>query len=1150
MQPKIGRALVVGAGISGIRSALDLAETGFRVTLIDRRPSLGGVLSQLDYQFPSNRCGMCKMLPTIQRDSGSQFCLRKGLFHENIDILLSTRLTSVAGEAGNFTVTLRRPSNWVDPALCVGCGLCSSVCPVEVPDNFNAGLSRRKAIYLPVPHAIPNPFIIDTAACTRCGACLAVCPTGAITLAVDQRQSFRILVVDDELVVRDSLSEWLSFEGFSVAMAASGPEALQLLCEQSVDLMLSDIKMPGMDGVELLKLAKEAHPQLSVIMMTAYATIETAVEAMKIGALDYLVKPFDPDTLIPMVVKAYEALEAGKDRPLAVQTIILSGGTDTAALAAGKNVYGYGANPHVLTSLEFERVLSGTGPSQGLVLRPFDAKPVGKIAWLQCIGSRDLQSDADYCSSICCMISVKEALLAREKVGCNLTAAIFYMDLRCFEKSFQSYRDFAQNGANVRFERARVHSVTPAAGSGDPQIRFVDQRGSVHEETFDLVVLATGQRPAAGSEELARMLGVTLNPWGFAETRAFSTVATDRPGILVGGSFSGLKDISESVIQASAAALEAQRVMHAGSGSLALTQEVESQPPDDLLRQPPRVLVALCPCDQLRAAKLDIQAISKALKQDPAVNQVMASGSLCTAQGWEELVKAAASASFNRLLIGACHPYLFIKKRKQLGDRIGLSPALMEVVDLGRLAPEAPAENLDEKSGPGSWETGSMLSAVKAGLERLKKAEPGSGLRVSVIQKALVVGGGVAGLTAALAIADMGYPVDVVEKADRLGGNLTWLGKTLEGNSVSDLLETTVARVEKHPRIRIHKNARILDSIGQVGSFSTRIEDGEGIGHTIDHGAAILAVGGTEAKTSAYGFGQSPKIITQKELEQKAADGSLYSGKLDTVVMIQCVESREVPRNYCSRVCCSAALKHALLLKEKRPDIQVYIAYRDMMSYGFAETYFTAARRAGVVFIPYDTERKPQVAVSQDDPAEGVAVTVFDPILGAELGIDADLLVLATGIVSRLDQALAEAFGVGRDENGFFKEAESKWRPVDSLKEGVFACGLAHSPRNIAESIATAQAAAQRALRILCRPQLSVDKIVAKVRESLCALCERCIEACPYGARTIDADLSKILVNPVMCQGCGTCAAVCPNGAAIIQGFSRQQVLAEIDAVF
>ena len=1154
MNRKIGKALVVGAGISGIRAALDLAETGYGVTLIDRAPHFGGVLRQLDYQFPTNRCGMCKMLPLVERDASSQFCLRKGLFHENIDILLSTEISAIEGEPGNFTVSLRQKPTWIDPDRCIGCGICEDVCPVDVPDAFNAGLSTRKAIYLPVPHAVPNPYIIDLAACTHCGQCEKVCPTDAVQLAADQRRKFRILVVDDELIVRDSLKEWLEDEGFFVDTAESGTAALEKLDQGTFHLMLTDIKMPGMDGVELLKAAKDVYPDLSVLMMTAYATVETAVEAMKIGALDYLVKPFVPEALIPMVVKVYEDLEAGKIRNLEVGAIVFCGGTDYFNPAEGTNVYGYGINTGVITSLELERILSGTGPSRGKLVRPGDGKPVEKIAWFQCVGSRDIQCDADFCSSICCMYAIKEALLAKEREGDRLEAAIFYMDMRTFGKSFQRYRDRAENDHGVRFERARIHSVTMDEKTGDPVIRYVRTDGTCLDETFDLVVLAVGQRPAPGTAQIAELAGIPLNPWGFVQTEPFSPAGTGKPGIVVGGSFSGLKDISESVIHASAAAMEASRVIHAAGGGLAAESLTE---PDhrDVSRENPRILAAICTCGGRFSGQMDSEKLVRTLEQDPCVEQVVSLENCCTEKGWDELAEIAEAGSPNRILIGACHPYLFIRRLRELGRRIHLDPTLMDVVDIlspviGQSAAHDAQTETDPLSAPpwaGSSTFSFQLSALQMGLSRLKHMDTQPVPRIPVSRRALVVGGGIAGMHAALSIADHGYPVDLVEQSDHLGGNLLWLSRTLDGDATLPLLEETVRKVEKHGHIDVHLETKITGTFGEVGNFYTTIKNGDGTVKTIEHGVVILATGGGEARTESYGYGRSEAVMTQKELESRLAGDDFDAGRLTSVVMIQCVDSRQEPRNYCSRVCCPTSLKHALKLKENNPDIAVYILYRDLMACGFAESYFTEARRAGVIFIQYDVKNKPQVSVPEESGAS-ICITAVDPLLGRPVDIEADLLVLATGIVPQMPPELAEAFGVDRDPDGFFAEAESKWRPVDALKEGVFACGLALSPRSIPESIATAGAAAQRSLRILSREKLPAGKIVATVRHSLCSLCERCIEACPYGARTLNLELGKVLVNPAMCQGCGDCASVCPNSASVVLGFTEQQIFDVIDS--
>jgi heterodisulfide reductase subunit A len=1136
MKKKIGSALVVGAGISGIRSALDLAELGYRVTLIDKAPHLGGTLMQLDYQFPTDHCGMCKMLPLVERDSASQYCLRKGLFHENIEIMLSTELVAVEGEPGKFQITLRQQPNIVDPERCIGCGECSRVCPVEVADEFNAGLTKRKAVYLPVPHNIPNRFVIDLASCTHCGECEKVCPTRAIDFRWEARRQFRILVVDDELIIRDSLKDWLEEDGFQVDTVESGAGALEKLAKETYHLMLLDIKMPGIDGVEVLKRAKEIRPELPVVMMTAYATVETAVEAMKIGALDYLMKPFNPDTLVPLVIKLYEGIERRGERQMEVGAVILAAGFGSYDPATGKNPYGYGVLPNVVTSLEFERILSGTGPNQGKLVRPGDGKEIRRIAWVQCVGSRDLQAGADYCSSVCCMFSIKEALLAKERSHGEVEATIFYMDMRTFGKEYQRYRDRAEKDYGLRFRRSRVHSVEPDGANSDLRLAYVDGDGRAHEEVFDLAVLATGQRPTGGTKELAEVAGLELNPWGFCETRGFSLSQTARQGIVVAGSFSGLRDISDSVIQASAASLQASSMIHSKGGSLA--EAVASRPEyRDVSMEPPKAMVAVCTCSDALSQASDLHAAEAAVLDLPGVSQIRRIERLCTQEGWQELEEAVATSGANRLLIGACLPYVYRGKLRELGAKSGLDPTLMDVVDIRTLVFSGQPADQTRVSRD-------VRAALAMGISKIRGMDPVPVPSITVIQKALVVGGGIAGMTAALAIADHGFEVFLLEQGEALGGNLRSLHRLIDGNSPQELLEKTISRVERHPNIHVYRKARIIHAQGRAGHFSTTIEKEDGVGEILSHGVAVLASGGREAKTQAYCYGQSDAIVTQHELEEKLHSGTVNPADLKVVAMIQCVDSREEPRNYCSRICCASALKNALFLKEKNPEIDIYVFYRDLMAYGFMETYYTRARQAGVIFVQYEKEDKPRVKVEDGRPV----IVATDPILGRELLVQPELLVLSTGIVPEDNRRLAELFGVALDRDGFFQEAESKWRPVDFLREGVFVCGLAHSPRSLPEATAMAEAAAQRALRLLTNETIAGSNTVAEVRHSLCSLCERCIEACPYGARWRDEDEEKIVVDELMCQGCGSCAAVCPNSASVLRGYRDQQVFSIIDA--
>ena len=1130
-------ALVVGAGIAGIRAALDLAVAGQRVALIDKRPTHGGILTQLDYQFPSDHCGMCRMLPLISRDSSSQFCLRKGLFHENIDLMLSTEMTSLEGDPGKFQVSLKHRSPLVDPDKCISCGMCAEVCPVRVPSEFNAGLTQRTAVHLPVPHAIPNHYVVDLENCIRCWKCHEICPTGAIDFKFEERENFRILVVDRDEKVTTDICEYLEDENFPIEGVKTAVEAVDLVSEKHVGLMLLDAGLEDMEPERFVSRVHEIVPGLPIVLMAGDEQAEIAESMRGKEIAGVLEKPLDRKSFAPWLDKLYMRLVSDETVELEVGAVILACGFDCYDPSEMEDVLGYGRYPGVVTSVEFERIASGTGPSRGKLLRPGDGRQVERIAWIQCVGSRDESRKAGFCSSICCMYAVKEALMAKKRTGGEAQTDIFYMDMRTFGKSYQNYAQEAQTRHGVNFIRARPHSVTRNK-QGELEIGWFGEDGAMHEDVYDMVVLSVGVRPPAGMDRLAEVAGIDTNQWGFCDTVEFTPARTSRLGVFAAGAFGEPRDIADSVIMAGAAAQGAARMVKIHEFLTDVKPEPEPEY-RDVSRQPPKALIALCTSCPTLEGGVDMEQVAERVSRMPSVCEVSRVGSACTRQGWEEIKAEAARTGANRVLIGACLPYAYIPKLKELGRTISLNPALMDVVDV-----YTPALDRDGNRNAES-RTARVTALLGEGVTRLFGVDPvPPAAAVQVAKRALVVGGGLAGMTAAINIAEQGYGVCLVEESDELGGHAIRLHYTLEGGEPRKYMEELIEQVEKNPKIEVHKNSRVVFSRGSAGRFRSAVSSDTGA-FALEHGVTILATGAQESKIYEYGFRVHKSVLTQIELEENLATGRIDVSKLGAVAMIQCWRSREEERNYCSRICCGEALKNILYLKKRKPDLPVYVFYRDIMSYGFREKYYTEARKAGAIFIRYDPDDKPEVTFDQESRPTVVA---RDPVAGRRIRISPDILVLSSGIEPRESEELREVFGIETDEHGFFKEAEAKWRPVDFLKQGVFMCGMARAPANMGETIASAKAAASRAMRILNMQKIARESIVATVRDSLCSLCLKCIDACPYGARSVDLDNERIVIDEILCQGCGSCAAVCPNSATVLTGFHDAPVMASIDA--
>jgi heterodisulfide reductase subunit A2 len=1016
-QKPTGTILVAGAGISGVKAAIELAESGYKVILTDDSPQMGGILAKLDYQFPTDHCGMCRMLPLVGREYASQYCMRKSLFHENIEILPFTEITSVSGDGGNYQVDLLKKARFIDPAICNEMGACLEVCPVEVADEFNQGLTTRKAIYQPVPHSTPKMLLIDKEACTRCGECLKVCTTGAINLeAEDQAETRQV-------------------HGIILA-----------------------------SGVKL-----------------------------------YNTKEFE-------------------------------------------DAKSYAVSPDVVTSLAFERMMSGSGTYQSNeIRRPSDGRPAKNIAWIQCMGSRNRRQNRDYCSSICCMFALKEAVLAKEKGGPEVDTTIFYMDMRTFGKGFQQYRDKAVDEQGVKLIRCRVQGVM-ARPDGNLQIRYFDpDTNEFFVKEYDLVVMSTGQIPFETHKKWADLMQAPLDERGLLATEQASKVrVAGKPGLLLCGSLMGLTDISEAMTSGIAAAGEATKFLTAlGAGKM---QEEEIPEPAARGRELPLVSVALCRCgEKPGAAGLDYELLSTTLKGYPGVGAVQVVDSLCKADGEAALVDLLGTTACNRLLIGACQPFMYRRKLKNEARKAGFNSSMVEIFDLFGMARRGMVEPSN-----GDW-TSRAAWDVKADIEKLKFKPDMQVSPLPINQTALVVGGGLGGMHAALSLADRGVPVHLVEKAAHLGGYLgTRVEHTVDGLAPIAMATDMKLRVFENKKITVHLNCEVESTVGTLGCFESKLHCQDSEEDTyLRHGAVIMATGGHEGATTEYGYGASETVLTQAELKQGLASGDIDAGELETVVMIQCVGSRQKGgRPYCSRICCMGAIANALKIKEKNPEARVFILYRDIMTYGFYEQYYTQARSAGIIFMNYSLDDKPQVEM-----VEGKPVVIFmDPALQEETELSADLLVLSTGVdPEESNQRLADAFRVSVTEDGFLAEADSKWRPIEFQKVGLYLAGTAHSPMPLKSVLLQAEAAAQKAYTYLSGREVHTAAVTSLVKDALCVRCQRCVNICPYGARSYNEADKCIEIDAAACQACGMCAVECQNNAAEVRGWSDKQLMATID---
>ncbi len=985
-------ALVIGGGIAGVQAALDLANAGARVYLVERGPIIGGRMAQLDKTFPTNDCSTCIQSPKLVEASR----------HANITLLTLADVVGVTGEAGDFTVRVRKNPRFVTDA-CTACDDCSKACPVVVPNEFDAGLRVRKAIHTPSPQAIPATYLIDRENCLNKGHVIA--------------------------------------------------------CER-------------------------------------------CVEACQLKCIDFLMKPEEVDLRVAAVVVACGG-SVLDPRPMAQ--------------------YGYGRLPDVLTALEFERMLSPSGPTMGRVRRLSDGREPKRISFVLCVGSRDV-NQRPYCSRVCCMYSVKQAILAREAMPGLEAVDVFFMDVRSFGRGFEEFVERAK-AHGVRFVRGKVAEVRE--GADGLLVRSEDtETGRVENVPADLVVLAAAITPPEGGDKLAGMLGIGLDPQGYVRPRQpnVEPLRSTRDGIYVCGVATGPKDIPDSVAEASGAAGQAL-------GFIVERARQEVEVPAAGGEEEPRVGVFVCHCGNNIAGTVDVEAVRAYAATLPGV--VVAERKLfaCSENSLRSIAEKVHEHRLNRIVIPACSPKTHEELFRAALIRAGLNPYLLDMANIRNqcswVHAEAPAAA-----------TAKAKALVRGSVARARQAEPLLPGSAPVTRAALVIGGGVAGITAALDLDAQGIPVTLVEREAGLGGRLRSLHRlTPENAPAQEVLGRLLERVSGS-RIRVLTSTEIASVDGFVGNFHVAVKGPEAE-ETLEAGAIVVAIGSDLYKPQEYGYGEHASVVTNLELEERLRKGGPEERN---VTFIQCVGARTPESPNCSRYCCEVAVHQALELAERGG--RVNVLYRDIRTFGRgAEEMYRVAAEKGVRFFRY-----------RDPPRFlGDRVIVHDLLTDADLDLATDLLVLAVGMRPRKEgvKALGEQLKLAAGKDGFFTERHVKLGPVETAIEGVYLAGCAGGPRRIEESVATASGAAAKAAGILSRDRVAVDPIVSQVDAPRCRWCGRCAEVCAFHAIDLVEEAGRRVarVNPAMCKGCGVCVVDCPTGAMGMKGYATSQIAAQLDAL-
>lgn len=995
----VGAVAVIGGGIAGVQSALDLANSGYRVYLIESKPSIGGVMAQLDKTFPTLDCSACILSPKLVEASR----------HPDIKLMTYSEVTGLSGDVGNFTLTVKKKTRYIEVDKCVGCGDCLAKCPKKVDDEFEEGLSKRKAIYFQFPQAIPKIVTIDPDNCLmiqngKCGNCARVCQRGAVNY--DLKDEFEDIEVGAVIIAT-------GFEAFN-----------------------------------------------------------------------------------PQILESYRF-----------------------------------DHPDVVTALQFERYTNASGPYAGHVQTSKGELPK-KIAFIQCIGSRSPEINKAYCSSVCCTYAVKQSRLIKDHYP-EVDVAIFNIDLRTFGKGYEEFALRAKDDG-VRFINSRPSGVDVKDG-GVLSLRYEGPENEIIHEEFDLVVLSVGLEVPKSTVELAKLLNVELDKYGFVQTKPESPTQTSRKGIFTAGVAQGPKDIPESVAQASGAASQAGALLNEARKSLETVVEI---PPENPMDPEPRIGVIICRCGTNIGGVVDVPAVVDYAATLPHVIVAKEEMYSCADDTQSRIFDMIKDYRLNRFVVAACTPRTHEPLFQQTCQEAGLNPWLFEFANIREHCSWIHHKE-PEKA------THKAKDLVRQAVSKVKYYTPLYSQSLPLLHNAVVLGGGVAGLTAANELAENGYEVDLIEKTGELGGNIKNL------LSYQPQLKSLIEKAKSNDKIHIHYNSVMEDVSGSVGNFKGQIITDGKPAKELDFGVILIATGAHELKQPGlFGYMENPIVKTQLEFKEMIDKNE---GGFKNVVFIQCAGSRNDERPYCSRICCTNSVRNAVLYKEQNPDANVYILYRDIRTYGMYEEEYTKARKLGVHFLMYDKDEPPVVS--------GNSVLIHDRTMNLHFNLDADCVVLSAATVAEEgNRVVAPMMKVPLTRDGFFMEVHPKLRPVDFGTDGVFVCGLAQFPKLFEESVSEAQAAASRACTILSRDMLLSPAELSSVDESICVGCGACAEVCPYHAITLEEKVVtqkglsfkalRSVINPAACKGCGSCAMACPTGAIDQSHFDNVQLLSQVKSVF